>query len=683
MNRSVPQRFLSRRWTPFVYAAAIFALNAWLCRNLFGLEFNAHMASTEGAYMSISRWAMSNWSDLTWFPLWYTGSPFRNVYQPGLHLTVGALASTAGITLPHAFHLLTALAYCAGAVSLFFLCYATTNSAEYGLVAALLFSLISPTCLLSSAVRAAAGGWLSPLRYVVLVEVGFGPEITALAIIPLAILSLHAAVTLRLRWCAALAPLAIAAVMLTNWPGTMGLSMAIFAYCISRLGSSRPLHWPTLIGIGIGAYLIASPWIPPSTIRAVLKNAQQSDGTSLGIRHVAAAGVMVVVLAGLHAAFSRFHCNRIFRFFFYFALIAGVVSVSDEWFNWRLLPQPRRFQLEFDMAAAATVAWVLVRIIQNLPRGWAGAAIGILLALGTAQARNCRRFTRHHTNSVDITSTLEYRMSKQFEAKAPGQRVFAPGNVSLWMNMFTDLPQFAGCCDQGVPSFEHLVATYTIYSGQGAGSRDAEISTLWLRVYGAGAVGTTGPHSAEYYHPFENWRKFDGVLPELWRDGENVIYRVPRKSPDPLRVIPKAAVAQRAPVNGLDIRPLQPFAAALEDPTAPDSDFRWINNHEALIHAGTRPGDVIFLQISWNAGWRAMENGVADPILRDPLGMMYVEPRTTGFHQISLIYDRGAEAAIARILQLLCFAAIGAILVKSFLDSKRAAKAAQQELRRP
>jgi len=120
-----------------------------------------------------------------------------------------------------------------------------------------------------------------------------------------------------------------------------------------------------------------------------------------------------------------------------------------------------------------------------------------------------------------------------------GARVFAPGNVSLWMNLFTDVPQMAGCCDQSVPDFEDRIADYTIYSGQNAGARDAEYSVLWLTLYGADAVGVTGPKSSEPIKPFRNPEKFSGVLPELWRDGDNRVYRVPRKAADPVRVIPK------------------------------------------------------------------------------------------------------------------------------------------------
>jgi hypothetical protein len=213
------------------------------------------------------------------------------------------------------------------------------------------------------------------------------------------------------------------------------------------------------------------------------------------------------------------------------------------------------------------------------------------------------------------------------------------------MNMFTDVPQIAGCCDQGIPDQEYRIALYAIYTGQNAGARDSEISLLWLRAYGANAIGVTGPNSTEFFKPFWNWQKFDGVLPELWRRGENAIYRIPRKSAGPVRVIPRAAVAPRAPVHGLDIEPIQPFVSALEDPS-----LRWVNRHEAVIDTVTRPGDVIFLQISHDAGWKAIEDGIMLPVRADPLGMSYVEPARSGPVHLRLVYDNRAEIRQMRIL---------------------------------
>ena len=124
-----------------------------------------------------------------------------------------------------------------------------------------------------------------------------------------------------------------------------------------------------------------------------------------------------------------------------------------------------------------------------------GRRLGVACGFGARQVLHYARYAQRLTQPIDITSTIEYQMAKWFDANLHDQRVFAPGNVSLWMNMFTDVPQVAGCCDQGIPNQEYRIAVYTIYTGQNAGARDAEISLLWLRAYGANAIGTTGPNS--------------------------------------------------------------------------------------------------------------------------------------------------------------------------------------------
>jgi hypothetical protein len=632
------------------YVAVIFAINAYICKNLFALEFSQRMESIEGSYMSIARWAAANWSDLTWFPLWFSGMPFEKVYQPGFHFTVAGLSTLFGWTPQHAYHFLTAITYSAGALTLFWLCYVARKDRTQALSAALLYSLISPTCFLVPLIRADAGGWFSPRRYQILVHYGEGPHISAVALIPMVILVLHGAVSLRNRIGIALAPFALAAIPLTNWPGSMGLSMAVLAYCLSRIGAFRALHWLALIAIGVAAYLIASPWVPPSVITAVIRNAQQSDATSYGAAQLWPALILAASCCALLSAFKWTNANRWFRFFVFFTLLTGGVSIGHEWFGWRLLPQPSRFQVEFEMAFAALLAYLLIWCIRKAPGRTQVVAAAVLVIFGARQLVHCARYAERVTQPIDITSTIEYQMAKWFEANLGNQRVFAPGNVSLWMNMFTDVPQVAGCCDQGIPNQEYRIAMYTIYTGQNAGARDAEISLLWLRAYGANAIGMTGPNSTEFFKPYWNWKKFDGVLPELWRRGENVIYRVPRKSTDPVRVIPKSAITSRAPENGLIVEPIQPFIAALEDPALPTATFRWVNRHEAVIDTETSAGQVIFLQISHDPGWKAIEDGIVLPVNVDPLGMSYVEPVKRGPVQLRLVYNGGSEVQLTRVL---------------------------------
>ena len=59
------------------------------------------------------------------------------------------------------------------------------------------------------------------------------------------------------------------------------------------------------------------------------------------------------------------------------------------------------------------------------------------------------------------------------------------------------------------------------------GAREGPVSLLWLEAFGVAAVEVTGPDGREFYKPFWNTRKFDGLLPVLWRSGGDVIYRFP------------------------------------------------------------------------------------------------------------------------------------------------------------
>jgi hypothetical protein len=655
MNGRFPRKIetLSPRLVTALCAVTLIAANAYVCWGLFSAEFTERMESIEGSYMSISRWAIDHWGDLTWFPLWFTGMPFHRVYQPGLPLTVAALAKGLAWTPQHAYHFVTALAYCLGPVTLFWLCCRGTGRRGFAFLAGALYSVLSPTCFLVPGIRHDVGGLLLPRRFQVLVHYGEGPHITAMVLLPLVILFLDRAASLR-RWGyipAAVA--ALAAVTLTNWPGTVATALAVAAYCLSKVGSNPPLRYPSLIGLGAVAYLIVSPWIPPSIVRAVFRNAQQSDDTMLGSHQLLSFGLLAAFLIGLHFLFRRAKAGSWVRFFAYFAVITGSLSMGREWFGWQLLPQPNRFQVEFEMALIGLVAYAAVLAYQRLPRWSQVCALCLLALFCLAQARRDHRYAAGYVRPIDITTTIEYKMAKWFDANMQGHRVFAPGNVSLWMNMFTDVPQVAGCCDQGVPSQEHRIAVYTIYTGQNAGARDAEISLLWLRAYGADAIGVSGPESTEYFKPYWNPRKFDGVLPKMWRDGDNTVYRVPRRSPSLAHVVPRQALVTHAPENGLVVEPLEPLVAALENPEIPPASLRWLNQHEAEIGAQTGSNQVVFLQVTYDPGWRATENGRDLKIMSDSLGMMFIVPSHTGASKIRLVYDGGTEARITPWLRIL------------------------------
>lgn len=657
---------------PLAALAGIFTVNVYVCWRLFFVDFTERMEAIESSYMSIARWAMDNWGDLTWFPLWFTGNPFHKVYQPGLHLSVAGLATVLGWSPQHAYHFLTALAYCLSGVTLFWLIWRVSGRLAWAGASALIFSLLSPTAFLVAGIRHDMGGYLLARRFQILVHYGEGPHTTAVMLIPLVIWFIHAAATER-RWPYTIpAVLGLSALALTNWPGTMGFAMVLLAYVLSRLNAQPKLHWPTLMLIGGAAYLVAAPWMPPSVISAVLRNAQQSDATYVGLWHLLRYSLLALALAGLHLAFRRLRTYEWLRFFAYATLVTGAVSIGREWFGWRLMPQPNRVQVEFEMAAAGLLGFAVVWSLGRAPDRLRTVCITLLAVAGLSQAVTYRKYAHSLIRPIDITQTIEYRMAKWFDANLPGRRVFAPGNVSLWMNMFTDVPQVAGCCDQGIPTQEHRIAVYVIYTGQNAGERDVPVSLMWLKAYGADAIGITGPNSTEVFKPYWNPWKFAGRLPELWRSGDNAVFEVPRRVRSLAHVIPRAAVVTVPPENGLITGPLEPLVAALDDPAYPAATFRWINNHEAVIDATVASGQSVFVQVTYDAGWNATIGGAGCAISSDALGLMVIDPARTGPVRIRLIYDGGAERNAVRAASAAGWAMI---LCWTLLARRRAARA--------
>ncbi|HTS46364.1 MAG TPA: hypothetical protein VMH05_00385 [Bryobacteraceae bacterium] len=636
---AAPARFL----TP-ASILILFGLNAYICENLFQAHFIDQMGSTAGPFIAISRWMMRHWHDLSWYPLWFTGMPFFRVYPPGLHVVVAAAASLFRLTPERSYFLVIALVYCLQPVTLYWLCYRASGFRSCAFAAGLAFSLISPSAFLASLVRHELGGIWFARRYHTLVYYGEAPHDAVLLLIPLAILFLHQAAVDRKRWFFPLACLVLAAVFLTNWPGSVGLMMALLAYGLSRVGADSLPVWLSLAASGAIAFAMVGRWIEPASLLPILRNAQQSDGTSFGWIHLLIAASAILILLGLHRLFQRFGVDRWLRFFMFFAFISGLVALTRFWTGFNLLPQGHRWQLEMEMAIIGAIVLLARPVLARLPFR-VRIVLLALLALGALlQVRNYYRYAQSITHEVSPQDTIEYRASKWIEANFNQARVFVPGSVSLWLDAFTDVPQVGGCCDPSVPSFSHRLALYTIYTGENAGDRYIPAVLLWLQAYGAQAILITGPNSSEFFKPYARPDAFRNALPELWRDGDNVIYKVPSPSPSLAHVLDRSELVHRQPANGLDTAGLAVYVAGLER-AGSQAEFQWINPHQARVRAQVAKGQIVSVQISYDPGWRATISGIAQPIRGDALGLMQIQPACTGSCDIDLVFDPGRHLA--------------------------------------
>jgi hypothetical protein len=631
-------------------SALLFAISAILCRHLFFTEHLSHMGSVDGSYIAMVRFTLRHWNNLSWWPIWFCGMSFQNVYGPVLTFATAAVAVLTRQSPAWAFHTLCAVLYCLGPVTLYAAALHVSHSRATAFTSALLFALTSPAGILIPAIRTDVGGPLHLRRLQTMVVYGEYPHIAVLTLIPIALILLdrlrpHQS---RARQRAELFPIAATALVMaviacTSVTGTVGFAMAAVAWLIALPAKDLTPTLPRLALAAILGYGLAMPWIPPSTIRLVWMNSQwgTSRPTPFTPRHIFYFTAIALIAAALRIAMAKLGAPLLLRLAILLIFFSGIVVAAG------ILPQPYRFHLEFEMGCCLAVGFLWLKTAGRLhPRAQAAIAAPIALALLAVNAVHTGRYIR----PMDIRGTIEYQSAMWFDRHLSGGRVFAPGSISFWLNAFTDTPQLGGCCDQGIPSWEERVALYSVYTGQNMGPREAEVSLLWLQAFGVQAVEAGGPNTREYFKPYSNPPKFDGVLEELWHKGDDVIYRVPQRSKSLAHVMLESQTVSipARPKDGLDITPLQTYVAALNDPQLPGAAMRWTNPHQALIRADLTPNQVISVQVSYDPGWRARASGASIPITSDGLGLIVLHPNCTGPCTIDLDYSGPPEMPFAR-----------------------------------
>jgi hypothetical protein len=653
-----------------VLAAAVFALNAYICWGLFGIEYIRHMGSVEGSFIGLARYSIEHWRDMTWFPLWHLGMPYANAYPPLLPWIVALSAVLRGISVPHAFHWVIAVGYCLGPVALFSLTLRLTGSRWTAFAAAAMYSLISWSAWLFPEIATDLGSRLHPRRLQALAGYGESPHVVSLTLVPFALLFVDLAMERRRAQYVLLASLGLAATVLMSWLGAFALALMIVAYFISRP------NWSDLgriLTISIAAYCLAMPWATPSTIAATQFNSQTLGGD---FRHTYLilpgwAAVVLIMLIAVKFAISRL--NRELQFAI--ILVFLISSIVLPWVFWRIavVPQPIRYHLELEMALSLLVALAGYAFLHQRAR-WAAATIGLMCVAMILPLQAAHRYVRTTlVQAIDITKTTEWKTAQWLNREWTGERVMMPGSTAFWLTAFSDVPQLNGGTEQGAIAYMTRVADYGIYYGPQATApgRNGEFAILWLKALGVQAVGVSGPASGEFYKPYLDPNQFEGLLNPIWRDGDNVVYRVGAPRTSLARVIPREALVVRTPKNGIDVDPLRPYVAALDNPEMPRAEFHWNSMHSARITADPGPGQVVSIQIAWHKGWRATMNRQPLAIQRDKIGLMYLAPALAGPAEIDLFYDGGVEMRIARWISaltvlLLAGATARAILKKSW-----------------
>lgn len=647
-----------------VFPVLLLGVNLAIAWKLLSLEYSANLASNEGQFIAIAREVADHPQDMLWWPLWDCGLPFQNTYLPLLQLITGVFSRITGHSPALSFHQVSAAAFCLGPVFLYYLAWTVSRLSGTSFFVALAYSVLSP-CTALAVIRQDTGGLWNLRRLQILGFYGEGPHTLTVMFLPLAILFLYLALSRDSLWPRILAGVFVALTVLANAFGAVILMLA-GAALMAVYGMERVWR-NTILALAIGtlAYLWISPLMPPSVVAAIRLNSATVDGDyrfttrSLGGVAALAAGFLL-----LWAATRGMKWLPHLRFSVLFAWLTTGVVVLGVVAQVYVVPQPHRYQIAMDMSLCLAAVFGGAELVRRFPARVRTGTVVVLAVLLAVQTRHAIRYARGLIRGVDITSTEPYRLARWMEANMHGARVMVSGSYSFYFNNFTDTPQLHGGQDPMLPSLLMRIAVFTIYSGMNAGARDGEISVLWLKALGAHAIAVPGPRSAEYYKPIANPRKFDPLLPVLWREGDDTIYSVPARTTSLAHVMAPGALVRDQPENGLDTAQIERYVKALEDPSYPEAGWRWNDRHSATIHAQIGADQVVSTQITYHPGWHAAVNGAPQQTFADGLGFLVVKPACQGACELSLWYDGGIEWRATRLASgsvMLLAAALGVV----------------------
>jgi hypothetical protein len=365
-------------------------------------------------------------------------------------------------------------------------------------------------------------------------------------------------------------------------------------------------------------------------------------------------------------ALRRFRVRPALRFSALLLYGPAVLALTSFWFGLDLVPQANRYHLEMDLAvwmlvalfpfgaatfrkrsrSAKAAALRSLRLEQQAaaPMRWL-AVLAVLIVVPLAWHQH--RLARALEAPIDIQSTSEYKISHWLDEHLPGRRVFAPGSVSFWMDAFSDTPMLPGGFDNGITNQTLWDVNFQILFGD-----KLPVALAWLKAYGCDAIVGDDFNSHEIFHPYSHPDRLHS-LPELWRDGPDVIYAVPRHG-GLAHAIRIQDVVRDVPL-GYETKAIDRYVAALDEPTRPKPNFQWRDPANATIHADLDPDYLLSVQVTWDKGWKASAGGMPRRIWGDKLGQIVVEPQCEGPCTVELSYDGGFE------LRFACWACILAL----------------------
>jgi hypothetical protein len=619
-------------------ALLLFALNAWISWRLFWIEYTPAFSSIEGSFVGLARYLSRHGGDFWWWPIWQCGIPFQNTYLPLFHTVAAITTALLHSSAAHGYHAVTGFTYSLAAATVFLMARMLGARMPAALAGGLLFSLFSPSAFLIPEFGADLGNPFAGRRLQVLTVYGEGPHVSAIALIPIAILALEYALRRRTGRSFALAAIAIALVFLTNVPGSMALGLAVFCWLCVQPDDRRAAAWKIAAGAAVLAYGVACFGVPPSSLSTVFGNVgPMHGGFSASLHHTPyLLPLLLLTVAAAGFGLARTPVPLFVRFgFLYFFLTAVLVLSARHSEAFELLPQAGRLHLELEMGAALVLAWGLGAAFEWR---WTRYAVLIFgLAFGISQFRTYRWRARMDLSPVNLEKHSEYTSARWLDANMDGRRVYATGSTGFWLNAFTDTPQMVGCCEQGRSMVALAGVPYLLNVGETAAL--TQLGIQWLQALGVHALVVNGPQSDDAYKDFHKPERFDSFLPVLHRERGDTIYVIPQITASLAHVLHSGEAPAPRTAALPDPSELARYVAALEDPSRPSAECEWGPAGTALIRSNLGSNDEISVQTAYFRGWRATVAGRRVPVAEDGFGFLLIQPHCQGACEVRLTWN--------------------------------------------
>lgn len=572
-----------------------------------------------------------------WNPLQYKGLPTHDWYLPVLPYTAAAAIKLLPfLKAEHVYRLVAVTCLCLGPVTMFLFALEFVRSRRWALFAALLYTFLSIGYSIFPAVQADQGFTYVPWRVQVMVKYGEGPHNAGLMLLPLALIACWRAACGRRFWQIALAGAALALVTLTNWVAAVALSWCCLMMLVAGPATASDtgfLGRRILFAAGLG-YAFAAFWLTPRFIATTFFNwpTDAFGYKAETAKYWLGAGLFVIPLV---IALVLRRLPRLHYLSYLLLCLSGFAWVAILHYLWKIdvIPESRRYAIEvefFFFAAAAELLRQLLSLRRTVWRDFGFMAFGAVLMHTHAgllyQSWNYPARTWLMLRPAPRATSIEYQVAERLAALKPKGRVFVFGGTRFRLNSWFALPQVGGTFESGLRNRGALPLLYQIQKGPNRpiDLRSSDALNM-LRAAGVEYAAFHGTGSREHWRDVLELDLVTSRLAPVWREGDDAIYRVP------YRGLANFVLPRELPTG----RPVGPFSGYIEDyicamdnQDRPRIEVSWEGNNRIVLRTPeTRAGHLITLRVSYDPGWRAVQDGQAIPVQPDAMGNLLIEAR--------------------------------------------------------